>query len=616
MIDDVGRHLAKCWSDKHPDSTVEKNPWNLKNIEKIKLEFDADENATKQRYPELFYYFDGLFDTKISQSIHPAGIVISPITLRDNYGVFDKEGENCLMLDMDEAHECGLIKYDMLILKSVKVIRDTCNYIGIPYPKTNEIDFDDPAVWDSMCNNQDMIFQFESGFAAESFKKFKPRSIFDMSLLTASLRPSGASYRDQLLKRIPHKNPSEIIDNLLDKSLGYLVFQEDISKFLMNICGLDGSTADSVRRGIAKKKMDILEQYMPQIIEGYCSKSDKPREIAEEEVKEYLKVIEDASSYMFNYSHSVAYCLLGYYYGYFRHYYPLEFITAYLNNAANDEDIKKGTAYARKCGIQITMPKWKVSRSDYFYNKEKNIIAKGIESIKFMNNKVAEQLFELAHNRIYTRFIDVLTDINEETEVNSRQLDILIKIDFFSDFGNQRELLRINDIFNEIFHKGHVKQIRKDRVDGTPIGEIIKKYATGVTKSGGIARNYTVLDIKSAMCECEDAIKAANMPDLDDLVKIQNFYDCMGYLGYTSGKQEDRRKLYVIEVRPLRRKKDGVQFGYFIVTKSIGSGIESGFTVVNRVFNKNPVTKGSIIYCKDYLRNGSYFEMTDYSIIL
>lgn len=615
VIDDVGRHLAKQWSDAHPEFQVDKNPWNLKNMEKIKSEFDADENATKQRYPELFYYFDGLLGTKISQSIHPAGIVISPITLRDNFGVFDKDGEQCLMLDMDEAHECGLIKYDMLILKSVKVIRDTCNYIGVPYPKSNEINFDDQAVWESMGKNQDMIFQFESGFAAESFKKFQPKSIFDMSLVTACIRPSGTSYRDKLLRRIVHTNPSEMIDKLLKGNLGYLVYQEDVSKFLMDICGLDGSTADSVRRGIAKKKMDILEKYMPQIVDGYCEKSEKPREVAEEEVKEYLKVIEDASAYMFNYSHSVAYCLLGYYYGYYRYYYPLEFITAYLNNAANDDDIKTGTAYARKRGIAVTMPKWRVSKSDYFYDKEKNIIAKGVSSIKFMNQIVADQLYELAHTKTYTRFIDLLYDLDTETKIDSRQLDILIKIDYFSDFGNQNELLRINELFNGILKKGSVKQIRKDAVDGTKIGEIIQKYTTGVTKSGALAKSYTVLDVKSIMHECEDLIKASNFPDLSDTLKVQNFYDCMGYLGYSTGKPEDRRKLYVIDVQPLKRKKDGVQFGYSVITKSIGSGVESRFTIYNRVFKKNPISKGNIIYCKDYIKDGMYFEMTDYSMV-
>jgi DNA polymerase III alpha subunit len=77
------------------------------------------------------------------------------------------------------------------------------------------------------------------------------------------------------------------------------VYQEDIIKFLQEVCGLSGSEADTVRRGIAKKKMSILDEMMPRILEGYCSKSDKPREQSEAEAHEFIKIIEDASSYMF-----------------------------------------------------------------------------------------------------------------------------------------------------------------------------------------------------------------------------------------------------------------------------------------------------------------------------
>ena len=76
-----------------------------------------------------------------------------------------------------------------------------------------------------------------------------------MSLVTASIRPSGASYRNDLMQRKVHKNPSELIDKLLEKDYGYLVYQESIIAFLQQICGLTGSEADTVRRGIAKKKM-------------------------------------------------------------------------------------------------------------------------------------------------------------------------------------------------------------------------------------------------------------------------------------------------------------------------------------------------------------------------
>ncbi len=196
--------------------------------------------------------------------------------------------------------------------------------------------------------------------------------------------------------------------------------------------------------------------------------------------------------------------------------------------------------------------------------------------------------------------------------MNTRQLDILIKLDFFSDFGNQRELLRITEMYYETFKRGEAKKISKDKVDGTPLEPIISKYAIGITKSGEFAKSYTLLDVNSILKEVEDAIKAVHMDDLSDLVKVRNFVDVMGYVGYTSGKEEDRRKLYVMEIYPVVRRKDNKQFGYSIVTKSIGSGVEGRFTVVNRVYDKEPIHKGDIIYCQSFDRDGTYFRLTAY----
>lgn len=613
VIDDVGRSLAIKWEKSNPGRPNGDNPWSLSNIARIKTEFEANEDKTRKKYPELFYYYDGLIDTKISQSVHPAGMVISPITLVDNFGVFDKDDENCLMLDMENIHNfTGLAKYDFLILKTVQVIRDTCRYLNKPYPKTHEIDWNDKEVWADMIRNPSGIFQFEGAFAFERLKKFVPQSIFDMSIVTACIRPSGSSYRDVLLARQVHKNPSEMIDDLLRDNLGYLIYQEDTIKFLQQICGLSGSEADNIRRAIGRKQKERLDKAMPSILEGYCNKSPKPRAEAEQEAKEFLQIIEDSASYQFGYNHSVAYCLLGYLCAYYRYYHPIEFITSFLNNAANEDDIRNGTAYANRVGIKITMPKWGLSKSEYFFDKDKNIIAKGLSSIKYMSSGIAEELYGLAHEKSHRRFVDILRDLDQKTSLNTRQLDILIKIDFFSDFGNQRELLRITDLYYETFKRGQAKKISKDKVDGTPLEAIVSKYAVGVTKSGGVAKSYTLLDIDSILNEAEDAVMALHMDDLSDLLKVRNFADVMGYVGYVSGKEEDRRKLYILDVYPLVRRKDNKQFGYSVITKSIGSGKEGRFTVVNKLYDETPISKGDIVYCKSFERNGQYFRLTGY----
>ena len=315
---------------------------------------------------------------------------------------------------------------------------------------------------------------------------------------------------------------------------------------------------------------------------------------------------------MFGYNHSIAYCLIGYMCAWLRHYHPIEFITAFLNNAANEDDIRNGTAFANKVGVSVTMPKWGVSKSNYFFDADKHIIAKGLESVKYISASIADELYDIANSDTFDSFTNVLLALDEKSAIDSRQTDTLVKIDFFSEFGNQRELFRITELFSGLFKHGQVKKLSKEVIDGTELEPIVTKYAVGTLKSGGVAKSYTLLDVNSIMQETEMAIKRAKMPDLNDITKVRNFVDVMGYVGYVSGREEDRPKLYVLDIYPLKRKRDKAQFGYSVITKSIGSGIESRFTVFNRVFSKEPIKKDDIILCKGYDRDGQYFTMTKY----
>lgn len=618
VIDEIGRALMYQWNEEHErriDDKSKDNPFNYDFIAKVKSEFSANPEKTKEKYPIIFYYYDGLVETKISQSVHPAGIVISPIELDDSYGIFDKDGYKTLMIDMDEIHECGLVKYDFLILKTLQIIRDSCRMSGIAYPKSHEVNWENTEVWNDMIQSPIGIFQMEGEFAHSLLRQFKPKNIFDMSLVTACIRPSGASYRNDLIQKKAHKNPSPIIDDLLKDNFGYLVYQEDIIKFLQQVCGLSGSDADNVRRAIARKDNERLQAALPSILDGYCSKSDKPRDIAEIEAKEFIQIIEDASSYMFGYNHSIAYCLIGYMCAWLRHYHPIEFITAFLNNAANEDDIRNGTAFANKVGVSVTMPKWGVSKSNYFFDADKHIIAKGLESVKYISASIADELYDIANSNTFDSFTNVLLALDEKSAIDARQTDTLIKIDFFSEFGNQRELFRITELFSGLFKHGQAKKLSKEVIDGTELEPIVTKYAVGTLKSGGVAKSYTLLDVNSIMQETERAVKRAKMPDLNDITKVRNFVDVMGYVGYVSGREEDRPRLYVLDIYPLKRKRDKAQFGYSVITKSIGSGIESRFTVFNRVFSKEPIKKDDIILCKGYDRDGQYFTMTEYDKI-
>ena len=145
--------LSDWWYDqmKYSDKFTEDCPYTLKLVDEIKKEFEQDEEATRKKYPEVFYYYDGMLGCVISQSQHPAGIIASPINLIDNYsGFINADGQVVLPINMEEIHEVNLVKYDLRGLQNIQIIRDTCRLANIPYPKSNEINWDDENVWADM----------------------------------------------------------------------------------------------------------------------------------------------------------------------------------------------------------------------------------------------------------------------------------------------------------------------------------------------------------------------------------------------------------------------------------------------------------------------------------
>lgn len=466
FVDDCGGGLAIMWErEHHPEKFRENgkldipsgkkksdvfdraNPYHPFKLKTIKEEFKSDPERAKDKHPDLFYYYDGIVGTRVSQSVHPAGMVISCSELDQDWGVFHKDGERCLLLSMDEVANVFLVKYDLLILKTVQVISDCYKLLNKPYPRMDQIDFCDEKVWDDICANQLGIFQFESDFAADAIRKFKPRSIEEMTVANAALRPGSASYRDELFARKRKKNPTPLLDEILKDSYGQLVYQEQTIEFLQKVCGLSAAYADTIRRAISKKKRDKIDKAMPEILDGYCKNSNKPRAEAEEEAKQFLKVIEDSSEYSFNYNHAVGYSLLSYMCAYLRFYYPEQFIAAYLKNAANDDDINTGRAMAKARGICMTKPRFRQDNRTFYIDLENHTISDALSSIKGIGLKDAEALWSLK-DHVYNTFVELLRDMALYSgALNTAVVEKLIKLDYFHEFGSIKKLLRLYDEF-------------------------------------------------------------------------------------------------------------------------------------------------------------------------
>lgn len=599
----------------------------------INSKIELHEDEVRQEYPEVFEYVDIINGTIVSIGVHPSGVLISDLPIWETVGTCSLSTSDypVSMINMKELDDLMYVKLDILGLDGIGVINETCKMIGIDRLTPDNVNLDDKAVWRSIRDNTTLIFQWESNSAQQYIKRFMSdktlaianKKVPNFSMMkwlsfgNGLLRPACASFRDSVANGEFYDNGFEALNEFLAPEAGRIAMQETIMRFLVEFCGYSDAESDTVRRAIAKKYG--TEKLLPEIRERFIKYSTEHYNLtvkkATEVIEPFLQIILDASAYGFSWNHSDAYSCIGYILGYLRYYYPFEFLTCALN--IFDDDSEKTAQiinYASRNSIRISLPKWGLSKDCYSFCREEGVIAKGLKSVKYFNGNVSNELYELANSQEYCRdeFMFVLRDIYNFTSLNARQLDILIKIDFFSKFGNQRELLYLTDMFCNTFKKGEVKMISKTSLSHSPIKGIVEEYSNGKRKDGTESKSYAIRDIDSIMRESETAIKVIHMPDLENKLKIENFKDAMGYYGYSTGKEEDRRKLYVVEVYPLKRKKDGKQFGYSVITQSIGSGKESRFTVFNKLFYQDPIKKGDIIYCRKYVSERGYFTLLDY----
>lgn len=460
---------------------------------------------TRAKYKELFRYVDLIKGTIVSVGSHPCGCVVAPFSVTDRFGTFTTSTSHypVSQINMKEIDSLNYVKLDLLRLDTIELINDTCKLAGIERLTPDNVDITDVKVWNAIRDDTTQIFQWEGKtgddyikklLSEENIKKFQEinENVDRMTLLSignSAIRPAGASYREDLASGVVRKTGSKPIDDFLSNTFGFLVFQEQIISFLHQYCGFTMGEADIVRRGFAKKTG--TDKYIPIIknggyltdqsdhyINGYIATMKDQYGInegkSEEDIVAFIQVIEDASSYLFSLNHSQPYSYEGYVSGYLRTYYPLEFLTTALNINKDKEEKTIGlTNYARKIGIPIKSPKFRYSKAEYFCDKENQCIYKGVGAIKYMNTNIADELYALRDKK-YDNFIEILVDIMN-TSLNTRQLDILIKLDFFSEFGGIEYLLECYTLFSKYYGK---KQIKKEKAFEEGLNfSIIRKYA-------------------------------------------------------------------------------------------------------------------------------------------
>ena len=511
LVDDIEKH-----------SLHKEIPYDyVKKASEICALADEDEKKARKLYQNLFRYVDLVNGVIVSVGSHPCGAVVSPSPVSNHIGTFTTATSEypVSQIYMKEIDGLNYVKLDLLRLDTIEIINDACKLAKIPRVTPDNLDIEDVDVWNSMRDDTTQIFQWEGKtgddyikklLSDSNIKKFQEinKNVDRMTLLSignSAIRPAGASYRDDLANGVVRKSGSDAIDDFLKPTFGYLVFQCQIIDFLNQYCGFTMGEADVVRRhfskkqftkdGIAMTELDTpiiknggymvdkdgnenRSHYIKGFVETMREKFGMAKDEAEQTIVAFLQVIVDASNYLFSLNHSQPYSYEGYACAWLRYYYPLEFITVALNvNQAKEEKTFSLTQYAQRIGIEIKSPKFRHSKAEYFCDKENNCIYKGIGSVKFMNKQIADELYELGKND-YSDFMDLLVKI-AKTSVNSRQLKILIKLNFFEEFGQINQLLSYDRWFRKIYGK---KQFKKEKLSEIELTEAdVRQFATKET---------------------------------------------------------------------------------------------------------------------------------------
>lgn len=574
-------------------------------------------------YPVLFDYVRKLNGLPKSFGLHACGKVISTRPLDDFLpSCYDSKGIRYLQGDMHDVEDVGLVKVDVLGLRTLDAEYDALEMAGEDLSFVNpKQDFKDPNVLRIFSEGDTLgIFQMASSGMKSTLKKMNVSGIEDLSVANALFRPGSLQYIDAYCNRKAGRESFEYLhpdlEPILENTFGIIVFQEQLIE-IGRMAGLHNP--DLLRKATGKKNPKLLAEIKPEL-----ESKLKARGWTQEQFNEIWSDMLEFAKYSFNKSHSSAYAIIAYMTAKEKAYYPAEFYAGLCNSYIGESSFVKDNA--AEIVEDISRHNIRILPFDFRQDHRRCNVVDGklvwaIPLIKDCNQQMAEVLYQV-RDKTYTHFWRLAKELRE-SGLGEASIDILIKLGFFNEFGNCRELLRIMESV-VYFKYGTRASVKKAALqEGGYMWNIICQFATDTNDKGDELKTFRIIDCESILDCCEDFIKESGLDELETKILIQYQTEKLGFSGMATGKESDRRKLYIRGVYPLNRKSDGKQFGYSVIGRSIGSGKESRYTVFNRSFDKDPIQVGDMVYCEKYEvsrdkkdKSKVYYAMTQYHHII
>ncbi len=432
---DVGRVLGLSYG--HVDRICKMIPFDpsrpltlkesIEREPRFKDEIQKDPRVNK--LIELSLKIEGL---NRNMATHAAGVVIAGQKLTEQVPLY-KDHSSKLPLpstqfDMYSSENAGLVKFDLLGLKTLTVLDKTLKMLerkGKIIDLKN-INLSDQKVYESLSTgNTTGLFQLESTGMRESIKQMKPNKFDDIIALVALYRPGPMSnipiYNDckNGLKKPDYIHPS--LEPILKSTYGIIIYQEQVMQIAQTLAGFSAGEADILRRAMGKKKRAELEKQKENFVNGAVTRGIK------KDLANYIFTkIEPFAEYGFNKSHAAAYALIAYQTAFLKTYYKEEFIAATMSTEMNNTDkLREFVEELKRLKVNVVRPNINLCDSDF--KTDTNKIFYGLSAIKNVGFEAITNIVnERKKNGSFKNINDFIKRVDPK-DVNKLQLEGLVK---------------------------------------------------------------------------------------------------------------------------------------------------------------------------------------------
>ena len=438
----------------------------------LKKEYETNPTAK-----QVFDYAMILDGTIRSHGIHAAGVVIAPDEIAKFVPLeMAQKGVVATQYSFGQIEDLGLLKIDFLGLSNLTIIKDAMRIISTVYGdeiNLAQLPLDDGPTYELLARGDTTgVFQFESSGMKRYLRELKPTEFNDVIAMGALYRPGplSAGLTDSFIRRknghekVTYAHP--LMKPALENTYGVLVYQEQFMQISRDVCGFTGGESDTLRKGVGKKKRDILEKMEVKFIEG-AVKNGVPRATIEKFWKDLLGF----ADYCFNKSHSACYGLTSYWTAYLKAHYPAAFMAALMTSDQDDTDrLAIEIAEAQRMGLRVLAPdvnesftEFGVVQADPTSNEPArgDNIRFGLAAVKNVGSNAVEEIIQAREAGGPFASIEEFAKRVSNRTVNRKSWESLIKAGAFDTFGDRSDLL-----FNLDNIMAFAAKVQKDAASG------------------------------------------------------------------------------------------------------------------------------------------------------